>query len=159
MKLSKNSINARVYSFVYGNSLPTNLCPYFWKSLLALLLLPLVSVFQLLYYPLSSITWVKENFGHDAREKRVAGLLVLFMSFILFMVGVFISASVFTYYQGTFLYFIFSLGGGLLGAVAIIIIAITCAGLVEKTKKTSLIKEYFKAKKGKYCPQIEWTEK
>src|SRR5690349_6076678 len=40
MKLSQNSWHAWVYQFFYGfeNDMPNNLCPYFWKFILSLVL-------------------------------------------------------------------------------------------------------------------------
>jgi len=36
MKLNKNSISAKLFRWFYGTSeLPTNLCPYFWKLVMA----------------------------------------------------------------------------------------------------------------------------
>lgn len=163
MRLSKNSINARVYSFVYGNSLPTNLCPYFWKSLLALLLLPLVLVFQLFYYPLSPIKWFKEEISGDRFSERTMGVCFMIVILLLTGLGFFINDFFVDYVEGSF-GFVMSLLGF---ACSVVIVGATfwiVGGKLEnklknREKRPSLIKEYFKAKKGKYCPQIEWTEK
>jgi hypothetical protein len=40
MKLNQNSISSKLYRWFYGtNDLPNNLCPYFWKLVLAWLVL------------------------------------------------------------------------------------------------------------------------
>ena len=46
MKLTKNSFNSKLYRWFYcTNQLPINLCPYFWKLLMAwVLLIPVVVI-------------------------------------------------------------------------------------------------------------------
>src|SRR5688572_14393559 len=41
MTLSKNNLLAKFYTFHYGDTLPRDLCNFFWKIILAFVLLPL----------------------------------------------------------------------------------------------------------------------
>lgn len=39
MKINYNSLSAKIYRYFYTTeTMPTNLCPYFWKSLIATIL-------------------------------------------------------------------------------------------------------------------------
>ena len=48
MNLSKNNLFARYYQWIYGN-LPNDICSFFWGSVLAIGLLPIVAVGRLFH--------------------------------------------------------------------------------------------------------------
>lgn len=156
MKLNKNSISTKLYQFVWGEDLPNNLCAFFWKNLLAYLLLPVVTLFSLMYYPASLIPIVRRDFGDDRFSKRVDGLTTVILLFLLFCVGVFVSGYWVTYYEESFMHFVFLFGGCTLVVLSVCFVFYLIG--VFGNNKPNVVKEYVKAKKGKYCPKIEWID-
>ena len=50
MKLNQNSLSAKLYRWFYKtDTMPTNLCPYFWKLVTAVILSPLFAIYTLPY--------------------------------------------------------------------------------------------------------------
>ena len=176
MELKTNSVSARVYREVYNTRhMPESLCPYFWKLVLAY---PLIVVLLPLLIP----TWIMMKFQKDEPDtdfpigaKALMGVLMYGFVVIIFVVGVFISSSWITYYQGTAMYSLY-FGGGFIT----LILGVVCGyfGIVSLyqqhrrrrrerlydedgnyspiEEKPNLIVEFVKAKYNKYCPKITW---
>lgn len=157
MKLNKNSIGVKIYQYVWGEDLPNNLCNYFWKSILAYMLVPLVTIFQIMYYPASLIPVVKDEIGVDRFSERLTGLLAIFAGIIMFSSGVFVSSAWVTYQSKTVMFHFYALGCiiTLFTAFATVVLLV----LKSTNRKENVVKEYIKAKKGRYCPKIEWIDK
>ena len=180
MILKTNSLNAKLYCWFYGKptyELPNNLCPYFWKLVLAWTLLIPYSLFCTLYILTHEIFDDKyENGDHKTGERMSVSLLMNGILFILFlMINVVVwffvdydPKSIFTDLLGP---------GAMLWTVAICFgVYYGIKALVEyikesriprdengyriypeyKEKKPNLIVEFVKAKYGKYCPKIDW---
>ena len=156
MKLNKNSVGVKIYQYVWGEDLPNNLCNYFWKSVLAYPLIPLVTVLQLMYYPASLIPLVKREMEGDRFSERLAGLLSVIITYLLFAVGVFISSAFVTYQADTFMYVSYVFGGILTISTSFLFIYLLALRFFDK--KENMFREYIKAKKGNYCPKIEWED-
>lgn len=157
MKLNKNSIGVKIYQYVWGEGLPNNLCNYFWKSILAYMLVPLVTIFQIMYYPASLIPVVKDEMGGERFSERLVGLLVIFAGIIMFSLGVFISSAWVTYQSETVMFDFYVLGGIFTLLFTFICIILMYSRLTHE--KEGVVREYIKAKKGNYCPKIEWIDK
>lgn len=158
MKLSKKSWHYRLNMW-YTWSVPKNLCSYFWRTVWYLLILPITLI---LFIP-RGILWLfskKRSWDGFIEEYLLVlttntALGLLFCMIIMFWHwapserdpwGV-----IFT-----------------LGCVGWVIL--TLAGIVwvveilqersrskgREEKKPSLLREYLRAKKNKYCPKIEW---
>jgi len=174
MKLSRNSISAKLYRWFYATSnLPESLCPYFWK-------LVLMWVFVLPYTVISipsMLMDLKEPSDKTTGERVGVGLI---MWFIIFMLVCMLSWAGLIFAEPTDNSFWFHmLATGFIGwGIAIVFGA---AGLFKwtkeklenrhikydedgyriwepvKEKQPSIIKEFVKAKYNKYCPKIDWN--
>lgn len=180
MQLKTNSLNAKLYCWFYGKStyeLPTNLCPYFWKLVLAWVLLVPYSLFCTVYILTHEIFDNKYENGDHKTGERI-GLSVLFngFAFILFlMINVIVRLFV-VYDPKSFfseilgpgiMIWVVVIGFGLYYGVKALIEYIKESRIPRdengfriyrepKEKKPNLIVEFVKAKYGKYCPKIDW---
>jgi hypothetical protein len=179
MKLNSNSISSKLYRWFYGTKeLPNNLCPYFWKLVLAwLVLIP----YSLVCLPviITEILDKDYRYNDNSTGKRIGlsvityALLFGICSMIAFIGVFFIKPEKDTLYE------VMALGGFVLWALGFIF------GIIEGTKalkewnqtrkikydengyriwdqpkeeKTYLVVEFIKAKYYKYCPKIEWVK-
>lgn len=176
MKLNSNSISSKLYRWFYGTkTLPTNLCPYFWKLVLAWLVLIPYSLFCLPII-LTEIYDKDYKYTDNSTGKRIGMsfmicAILFFLTSMLSAIGLFfISPERHSFYE-------------FLAAVGIVVwIVVTVVGVIEGYKaftdwnyrrkikydengrriytesepKTYLIVEFAKAKYNKYCPKIEW---
>jgi hypothetical protein len=173
MTLDQNSTSARLYKWLYSTEdLPNNLCPYFWKVVLAYLIIIPYTLLALPY--LIGLAIYKESSKNDSFGKRIGiGFILYFMIFAassaLCFIGIFfIPPAEKSLYQ-----FMAIMGG---------IIWLVCLGLggshlwdvytenkrkskiryneqgyrIYEEPKSNLIVEFVKAKYGKYCPKINW---
>lgn len=180
MKLNSNSISSKLYRWFYGtNDLPNNLCPYFWKLVLAwLVLIP----YSLVGLPSIVMELYDKDYRyHDVSTGKRIGIgalcyIVLFFIFcMLSSIGWFFvlpEKDSFYEFAGTIGFFIWG--------ISIVI------GVIEgfkaykewnykrkikydeygrriynfhKEEKTYLVVEFAKAKYNKYCPKIDWIDK
>lgn len=180
MKLNANSLNAKLYCWFYGvgsYELPNNLCPYFWKLVLAwILVLPygLLCTPFILTHELFSESY--RNGDSEFGERIGISVIMYIMLYGLFALGVAVGALFTTYAKGGFFYMV--LPGGIILWIALTGIGIYqgVKALVQKLrkpkkvydengyriypeKKPNLVVEFVKAKYNKYCPKITWTNK
>ena len=178
MKLNKNSLNAKLYCWFYGvgsYELPSNLCPYFWKLVLAwILVLPygLLCTPFILTHELFDKTY--KNGQNTFGERVGISVIMYIMLFALFALGVGVGALFTTYAKGSI--FLNVLPGSILLWIALVGIGIYqgIKALIVKLsetkkvydehgyrvypeKKPNLAVEFVKAKYNKYCPKITWT--
>ena len=180
MKLNQNSISSKLYRWFYGTKeLPTNLCPYFWKLVLAwLVLVP----YSLVCLPviLTEIYNKKYSYTDNSTGKRIglSAIIYIMIFFILCMITtiswffILLEKDSFYGFMGTI--------GGLLWVTSIVIGIIEGAKALKernqrrkikydergnriwdesKEEKTYLVVEFVKAKYNKYCPKIDWVDK
>lgn len=165
MKLNKNSFSSKFYKWFYETSiLPNNLCPYFWKLLLAWVLVALLGIpSMVLLIPFLFIgIFFKDSLSMLKDNKYGAILVGFFLNLALFVLVciVFFFLALFGVMQyakdsnmgvlqicGGFFSFI----GGCSG------ISYLLGNLNKiKVKQPSIITEFVKAKYNKYCPKIDW---
>lgn len=183
MKLNANSLNAKLYCWFYGKSsyhLPNNLCPYFWKLVLAWALLVPYSLFCTLYILTHEIFDTKyENGDHKTGERMGISLMLNGILFLLFLminviVRIFVAydpKSVFSELLGPgIMVWVIVIGFGLYYGVKALVERIKESRIPRdengyriypeyKPKKPNLIVEFVKAKYGQYCPKIDWEGK
>lgn len=180
MKLNSNSISSKLYRWFYGTKeLPNNLCPYFWKLVLAwLVLVP----YSLVCLPviLTEIYDKEYRYTDNSTGKRIGLSTIIYgmIFFILCMISFF--GLFFIKPEKDSLYGFMGTMGGFLWVISIVI------GIIEGTKalekwnqtrkikydengyriwnqpkeeKTYLVVEFVKAKYNKYCPKIDWIDK
>jgi len=177
MTLNSNSTSTKLYKWFYGtNDLPTNLCPYFWKLVLAwLVLVP----YSLVCLPMIVLELTDKGYKYSdtSTGKRIGMSVIAY--FILFVISSMISLICAFFVlpeKGSFYMAMVSIGT-MTWVIAIVI------GVVEgykafkdwnyrrkikydengyriwnepKQEKTYLVVEFAKAKYNKYCPKIDW---
>jgi len=129
MKISKSSWHYRFYSATHAY-VPNNLCEYFWK-LLGTIILSLFFVGWILYiiFCLGYAIYV-----HDLKSENTSVIIGTVLWTVILVIGFCC-----LFYK---------------------IVHWFCARhpKVYKEKTPNLLLEWFKAKKNKYCPKIEFTE-
>lgn len=163
---SRKSTHAKLYSFTYSSNLPSNLCPYFWKLLAAVLLFIPNALMQV---PSRIFMAIKKSEGYDCSDHRFLGtvlwVLIGVASFILYAECHLVKA-IFNCYSykshpanGALVVDAFIIG-------ACIFIPLRAKVLKKNEEATeppapkepSIIAEFFKAKYNRYCPKIDWTD-
>lgn len=158
MKLKTNSWHAKLHNFVYTNDLPQNLCPYFWKVLLAIALFIPCVIIQLPGLIIGLFSKEKLDSGDRYAYGGVTWflilVLILFSSATFNLVKMLIGAYSYKWdvaVAGIFIWGLIILISSILG------IRYLLNKRSEKEKEPSIIIEFFKAKKNKYCPKIDWN--
>lgn len=175
MELSKNLWHAKLYNITYNTTLPQNLCPYFWKVILGLIIfIPLAVIFT----PLK-ILWLIKSIATNQSPNKISNDGFLGETLLIAIV---LDIALFCGFNMVYMWFgnifddkvsVFEIFG-ILGYMLIIFGAIIV--IEEKIKKRrkknrklkyslpkkkypNILKEFVKAKYNRYCPQIEWTNK
>lgn len=183
MTLNTNSLNAKLYCWFYGKTtwnLPNNLCPYFWKLILAWALLVPYSLFCTLYILTHEIFDTKyENGDHKTGERMGISLLlngIILMLFLMINVVVwffvdYTPKSIFSELLGPgAMLWVVAIGFGIYYGIKALVEHIKESRIPRdengyriyppyKEKKPNLIIEFVKAKYGQYCPKIDWNGK
>jgi hypothetical protein len=161
MKLNQNSLSAKLYRWFYKtDTMPANLCPYFWRLVTAVILSPLLAIYTL---PYEIINYKRR------RRDTYSDMLGISLSCWLLIAAVIcmISPLGFFFYipdKGSSLWVIMGVGCILWGSLILagITWAITKTVKYLKSKKSddektdNIIVEMVKAKYHKYCPKIDW---
>jgi hypothetical protein len=181
MKLSTNSLNAQLYCWFYGQrsrNLPSNLCPYFWKLVLAWILVIPYGIFTLPSILLFELFSKDYKNGDKKTGERFAISLAIYIGLFLLLCMISAITTMFiTLHHGTLFGEIWA--AGILIWVVIIAVSIFFGikALIEyikdgrkvydengyriysktKEKKPRIIIEFIKAKYNSYCPKIDWT--
>ena len=161
MKLNQNSLSAKLYRWFYKtNTMPTNLCPYFWKLVAAVILSPLFAIYTL---PYEIINYKRRRW--DAYGDML-GISLACWCIIAVVICMISSLGLFFYIpdKGSSLWVIVTIGCILWGSLIVVgigwALAETAKYLESKksnTEKTdNIIVEMVKAKYHKYCPKIDW---
>lgn len=154
MILSKKSWHYWIYKQFFKWT-PTNLCPYFWKTVIAFIIFPVAFIFALPWALVTILINDPLENEDDKRLGRMAGLgfFTWFALWLLIsMILMFFTKSSVTQAAG-------AVGWVITGTV---IIGSFIDYMVRKSrtkpKRSTLVGEFIKAKKGKYCPKIDWVE-
>lgn len=174
MSIDYNSFSAKLYRYFYHTEdMPTNLCPYFWKLLVAYVLI--------VPYFLLTLPTKQFNIGNYSRGNIHSEIIAV--SFIIWIVFTALLSTVFTLITFTLGYFYMEKELTILGViqsvgVGVIIVATVGALflLVERVSdrireyrytkkynkrreepKANMFVEFVKAKYNNYCPQITWN--
>lgn len=176
MKLNYNSFSSKLYRWIYYTDdmeMPTNLCPYFWKLVVAYIIALPVLVLTL---PIELIRlFVKDKEKMEAPLITRIFMSVIFAFALLFIAAVLAPISLFFGYtpiEDSSIEHLIS--GGIFIWVVGIIFAIGYGikylydrhknrrkniSTSDETEKSNIVVEFVKAKYNKYCPKIEWTNK
>ena len=167
MKLNKNSISAKLFRWFYETKeLPTNLCPYFWKLVVAYLFAIPLFIISLPYVIINKPSLI-ESFGN----RIWGGFIYWVMLFVLIATLSPIMLFWYTPVKDSLLISLIGCGfllwvvGLLFGAIKFIQYLNEKSlkriwqseNLQKKEKRTNIIVEMVKATYYKYCPKIDWN--
>ena len=167
MKLNKNSISAKLFRWFYGTSeLPTNLCPYFWKLVMAY-----VFAIPLFIISLPYVIIDKDSCNESLGSRIGLGFVCWFILFLLITALTPIMLFWYTPVKDSFLEILIYCGflTWVVGLLIGIIWFIHYLGekikerkwesrnLPKKEKRSNIIVEMVKATYYKYCPKIDWN--
>jgi hypothetical protein len=163
MKLNKNSISAKLFRWFYGTSeLPTNLCPYFWKLVMAY-----VFVIPLFIISLPYVIIDKDSCNESLGSRIGLGFVCWFILFLLITALTPIMLFWHTPVEDSFLEILIHCGflTWVLGLTIGVMWFIHHLGekikerrnLPKKEKRSNIIVEMVKATYYKYCPKIDWN--
>jgi len=158
MKANKKSIHARLYKITYSSALPQNLCPYFWKLILATVVFIPNFIIQLpvLIYDLftgGDNDSPKEKIENGFFTYFALGLLFLYLTSQYYLIKA--AFGCYSYEKG------FANGGLIVDGFIVGLITFGVIGSIfekrqNNDKEPSIISEFIKAKYNKYCPKIDW---
>jgi hypothetical protein len=165
MKLNQNSLSAKLYRWFYKtDTMPTNLCPYFWRLVTAVILSPLLAIYTLPYEIINDKRSRRDTYGDMLGTSFVYWAIITAVICMISTLGLFF----YTPDKDSLLWVMMAVGFCLWSCL--IVIGITWAIVktveylrndnhskksnAEKTDNT--IVEMVKAKYHKYCPKIDW---
>jgi hypothetical protein len=149
--LSKTAWHARLQTFVYGNADLNNLCPYFWRTIGAVIFLPaawLGSITKPHIYPDDFLPEAERRWGHRQHSNLDAGITSGFISFGTLAVT---ACAIFLLWA-----LIQAVVGGF--ALTLLAIAASCAALFGLYHSADIWWPWLVAKKDAVCPVISWQE-
>ena len=167
MKLNKNSISAKLFRWFYGTTeLPTNLCPYFWKLVMAY-----VFAIPLFIIPLPYVI-IEKSSSIESLNSRIWGGFVCWV--ILFLLITALTPIMLFWHTPVkdslleilMIYGFFIWAAGLTLGIIWFIHYIQdkikerkweSRNLPKKEKRSNIIVEMVKATYYKYCPKIDWN--
>jgi len=167
MKLNKNSISAKLFRWFYRTSeLPTNLCPYFWKLVMAYVFAIPVFIISLPY------VIVDKDSRNESLGNRI-GLSFVCWFILLLLIAALTPIMLFWYtpVKDSFLEILIHCGffvwltGSIIGVTWFILYLgekikerkWERRNLPKKEKRSNIIVEMVKATYYKYCPKIDWN--
>jgi len=167
MKLNKNSISAKLFRWFYGTrELPTNLCPYFWKLVMAYVFVIPLFIISFPYIIIDKNS-CNESLGHRIGLGFVCW--IIFSASIVCLIAALSPIMLFWYtpVKGSFLKSLIEIGfaawaGGLIIGVSSFIYYLgkkikERRNLPKEEKRSNIIVEMVKATYYKYCPKIDWN--
>ena len=167
MKLNKNSISAKLFRWFYGTTeLPTNLCPYFWKLVMAY-----VFAIPLFIIPLPYVI-IEKSSSIESLNSRIWGGFVCWV--ILFLLITALTPIMLFWHTPVkdslleilMIYGFFIWAAGLTLGIIWFIHYIQdkikerkweSRNLPKEEKRSNIIVEMVKATYYKYCPKIDWN--
>ena len=167
MKLNKNSISAKLFRWFYRTSeLPTNLCPYFWKLVMAYVFAIPLFIISFPYIIIDKYSW---TLSHGNRIWK--GFVYWFILFLLITALTPIMLFWHTPVKDSLLETSIEIGvftwvGGLTLGIIWFLNYLRekslerkwqSENLPKKEKRSNIIVEMVKATYYKYCPKIDWN--
>ena len=163
MKLNKNSISAKLFRWFYRTSeLPTNLCPYFWKLVMAYVFAIPLFIITLPYAIID-----KDSCNESLGNRIWVGFVCWFILLLLIPALSPIMLFWYTPVKDSFLEILIHCGffvwlTGLIIGVMWFIHHLEekikeRRNLPKKEKRSNIIVEMVKATYYKYCPKIDWN--
>ncbi len=170
-KFSKNSWHAKLNKFIYGKWYLEGvdcLCPYFWGTILAGILLPLWLIGRGIGWIIDRVpsTNIKRpRLNISDRTKHIIGKVLGYSALFGFVTFITVAFGLFIIEFGIIhVLFWLGVGAGVIGAsIGLAYVVIKIKERYEdwrynhpKEKKPNLFIEMVKAKKNKHCPLVQW---
>jgi len=161
MNLNQNSLSAKLYRWFYKTDImPTNLCPYFWKLVTAVILSPLLAIYTLPYEIINYKRQRWDTYGDMLGTSLGYWCLIATIICMISPLGFFFYIPD----KSSLLWVIMGVGCILWGGFILVGIGWIIYKIVEylQSKKSddektdNIIVEMVKAKYHKYCPKIDW---
>jgi hypothetical protein len=163
MILNKNSISAKLFRWFYGTrELPTNLCPYFWKLVMAYVFAIPLFIITLPYAIID-----KDSRNQSLGERIGLGIVCWFILSLLIAALSLIMLFWYTPVKDSFLESLIHCGfavwaTGLMTGVMWFIYYLgekikERRNLPKEEKRSNIIVEMVKVTYYKYCPKIDWN--
>lgn len=172
MKFSTNSWHAKLFKLAYGSAkpLPSNLCPYFWKTIFSFILWPLLPFWLMgkLFLWLVKDDEIESN--EDGLWGPVSGL-----GFLLYFALLIVASMIAMWWipfndkQYGYISMLGLIGYITVGGVGVATLrnylkerraarrrAMSVSDYYSAEDESNLFIEFFKATYKKYCPKINW---
>lgn len=164
LEFSTNSWHGKLYKFAYGygnysypRQFPSNLCPYFWKIVLAILLMPILLITEL---PLLVFPESRRDVKYDgALGSNIVFGIASWLGISLIFCAI---TAIFIWHpvKDSLWQMVVIMGRGVL---TLVVFGLTVLWITEwhtrrkrRPKNPSLLSSYIQAKKDKLCPKINW---
>jgi hypothetical protein len=161
MKLNQNSLSAKLYRWFYKtDTMPTNLCPYFWKLVTAVILSPLLAIHTLPYEIINYKRRRRDTYEDILGTSLVHWVIIIAVICMISTLGLFFHTPDKDSLLMVMMVFGFCVWASLI--IFGIIWSIFKTKEYLKSKKSddektdNIIVEMVKAKYYKYCPKIDW---
>jgi hypothetical protein len=175
MELNKNSFSAKLYRWFYGTeTMPKNLCPYFWKLVIAY---PMAVPLLIVTLPHEIIYFKSRSNDENIGERIFVSFVIVLLFLAAF--GILSAPSILFGYnppKDQFMHYVV-LTGAMLWVVGIVAGVVTGVKylirkikepkrmydeegnyVISYKKKPNIVAEFIKAKYNKYCPKIDWQD-
>lgn len=154
MILSKKSWHYWFYSKFYWRT-PTNLCPYFWKTVLSIVLLLPLFIFCI---PLRTGSHI-----FDCKDGKKGTIWEVFGAAVATNIAAFLFVGMVAFWwvvQKSTWWSVGFVGYGVTGTILLFFVVDKIQRSIKwkKSGRPNILKEFIKAKKQKYCPVIEWED-
>ena len=166
INLNKNSLNVKLYNWFYNtDTLPTNLCPYFWKLVLMYLLIIPYIVFTIPHYIDIFLTFLVNTINiklnktcrvESSNKNEISMLYWISYSIIHSIVYVIIYGTLSS--NNILMQTIIIIGFSAIIFFTVLSITFLICYILFHPKSNVLI-TFIKAKYNKYCPIINWEDK
>ena len=154
MELKLNSWYVWLWNYTYDEKLPSNLCPFFWKLVLAIILFIPNFILRL---PLVIV-----NIFTKKIEKESSALgVIIWLILSAFTITTY---SLFHFFMYLFDAYSYDSGAASCGGIVLVSLGVGIiynylhnkSYYLENTLKNNIIISYTKSVYGKYCPRINW---
>lgn len=166
MKLNINSISSKIYKYFYNTRiLPNNLCPYFWKLVLAYLII-------VIFAPFHIIPLYCKQYRYSFKENLffTTGLLIIILAILTILNPIlliwiipvknsFLNTYILTGIIADLTIITFLFCFIIKKFINLIISIIYNRDITDRVKTNNILISFIKAKFQQFCPQIEWINK
>jgi hypothetical protein len=160
-----NSLNAKLYCWYYGispYSLPKNLCPYVWKSIIAWLTVVPYFIYCFLFVLVSELFNKNYSNGDNTFKERfgMSTIMYIFLGMAFLLINAVIGVFFVNYDEKSVLFNL--VGPGIMVWTVIILVGLyeLVGWLIDKIKgvnrEPNMLISFINAKIDKNCPRIDW---